>query len=221
MSHFRLLLDLDLARAAPGSQIVSRRVMQVVGLWFALLAASTARADVLQQSDEQPPPPASAGDESSVTADTQRLMQEAARRLADGRLDDETARLHQEILDQLRRVLETAQQQSAQRVPVPSDEPSAGGETGNASSGGTGDQAAGGERTNNAADSSDRPGEAELSDGEIQHRRNLANAVWGHLPARERDRMEGAFSERFLPQYDDLVRRYYESLATDSTGEPQ
>ncbi len=42
----------------------------------------------------------------------------------------------------------------------------------------------------------------------------MATSVWGYLPEQRRDEMLGAFSERFLPSYDELVRQYYESLAT-------
>jgi hypothetical protein len=149
------------------------------------------------------------------------LMQTAAQRLADGQLDDETTRLHDEIMDQLRNVLAAAQQQQQTPLPVPVDMPGSSSDTGSSASGGTGDQPQSSERTSDAAESSELPGEGELSDGEVQRRRNLATSVWGHLPPRLRDKMEGAFSERFLPQYDDLVRRYYESLATDSAEPPQ
>jgi hypothetical protein len=151
-------------------------------------------------------------------SDAPELMQTAAQRLADGQLDDETIRLHEEIMNQLRRVMDATRQPA--RLPVPADTPGASSDSGSGAAGGTGDQPQGSERTSDAAESSDLPGEGELSDGEIQRRRNLATSVWGHLPPRLRDKMEGAFSERFLPQYDDLVRRYYESLATDSEEQP-
>jgi hypothetical protein len=172
--------------------------------------------------DSQPvdvEPQASSPDATAVdTSQAPELMQTAARRLADGQLDEETAQLHEEIMDQLRRVMDAARQPAP--LPVPSDIPGSSSDNGSNTSGGTGDEPQGSQRTSDAAESTELPGEGELSEGEIQHRRKLATSVWGHLPPRLRDKMAGAFSERFLPQYDDLVRRYYESLATDAAEQP-
>ena len=37
--------------------------------------------------------------------------------------------------------------------------------------------------------------------------------VWGHLPPALRRELLNIYSEKYIPQYEDLVRRYYESLA--------
>lgn len=37
--------------------------------------------------------------------------------------------------------------------------------------------------------------------------------VWGHLPPSVRRELMNVYSEKYIPQYEDLVRRYYESLA--------
>ncbi len=37
--------------------------------------------------------------------------------------------------------------------------------------------------------------------------------VWGHLPPALRRELLNVYSEKYIPQYEDLVRRYYESLA--------
>ncbi len=150
----------------------------------------------------------------SAAAETAELMQTAGRRLADAQLDDETAQIHDDIVDRLRRLLEQAQQQAARKVPMPTPSPDSSATPDDSATGGTGEQGDR-RRTDNAAESSDVPGGGDLSDGEIQRRRQLATSVWGHLPPREREKMEGAFSERFLPLYDDLVRQYYEALATE------
>ena len=44
-------------------------------------------------------------------------------------------------------------------------------------------------------------------------RRALINEVWGHLPPSVREKLLNVPSEKLLPQYDNLIRRYYESLA--------
>jgi hypothetical protein len=215
-------------RASAASRLTRPRVRSA-GQWLACLLVLSI-ATVVSAADPQPADadnvePGSAAPLDRFlppdhASDTPQLMQAAAQRLADGQLDEETTRLHDEILDRLRQVLDAAQRQSAQRFPVPAESPGSNSQAGAAVAGGTGDEPQRRDQTSDAAESSDVPGDAELSDGEIQRRRNLATSVWGHLPPRVRDRMEGAFSERFLPQYDDLVRRYYEALATESTDSP-
>ena len=54
-----------------------------------------------------------------------------------------------------------------------------------------------------------------------ERRRVLADAVWGHLPPREREELMRTFSERFLPKYEEQVRRYFEALSRrDNPSEP-
>lgn len=43
-------------------------------------------------------------------------------------------------------------------------------------------------------------------------RQDSFSDVWGHLPERVRDRLMNLKGDRYLPKYDDLIRRYYESL---------
>jgi hypothetical protein len=47
----------------------------------------------------------------------------------------------------------------------------------------------------------------------LARRRALINEVWGHLPPAMRERLLNVGSENLLPQYEELIRRYYESLA--------
>lgn len=47
----------------------------------------------------------------------------------------------------------------------------------------------------------------------LAHRRALINEVWGHLPPALREKLLNVGSEKLLPQYEELIRRYYESLA--------
>jgi hypothetical protein len=42
--------------------------------------------------------------------------------------------------------------------------------------------------------------------------RPLLREVWGHLPPALRERVPSDFHETILPDYDDLVRRYFEAL---------
>ena len=143
-------------------------------------------------------------------------MRDAESRLANGQLDAETGDLQEQINSNLTKLLEALEQQAAQPAPS-SDEDAQQQASGQdpSAAGGTGDP--GQLPTDSTAGEStegDRPGT--LSAAELARRRNLATSVWGHLPERERDEMLGAFSERFLPAYDELVRQYYEALATQN-----
>lgn len=48
---------------------------------------------------------------------------------------------------------------------------------------------------------------------EQARRAQMIKDVWGHLPPHLRAAMQNAFSEKYLPKYEDLVKKYYESLA--------
>ncbi|REJ96997.1 MAG: hypothetical protein DWQ34_00800 [Planctomycetota bacterium] len=161
---------------------------------------------------------ASADQTDAAIRETLELMRQAETRLADAKLDDETAYLQQRILANLEDLLEQAANQKAERVDVPmdteSDSESQTAETSEAER--TGSPDAGGDSPSGEGDSSETPRQGgDPSATEVEQRLDLATSVWGHLPPRKRDRMQGAFSERFLPAYDELVRRYYEALATD------
>lgn len=47
----------------------------------------------------------------------------------------------------------------------------------------------------------------------LARRRALVDEVWGHLPPAMRERLLNVQGEKLLPKYEDLIRRYYESLA--------
>lgn len=51
-------------------------------------------------------------------------------------------------------------------------------------------------------------------------RRRLEKDVWGHLPPGLRQQLLNVYSEKFLPKYDDMVRRYYEALAQQESANP-
>lgn len=49
--------------------------------------------------------------------------------------------------------------------------------------------------------------------GNLDQRENFADAVWGHLPPRERNDLLRTYSESYLPGYENRVQRYFEKLA--------
>lgn len=59
-----------------------------------------------------------------------------------------------------------------------------------------------------------------ISAEEEAARQRLAKDVWGHLPLGLRQELLNIFSEKYIPKYDEQVRRYYEALAEESRNEP-
>jgi len=147
-----------------------------------------------------------------LTAETVAAMQQAQAGFDEGIVNDESDALQTGILDRLRRLSDLVRQQS--QVRTAGQSAPAGNKGAHTSNSGDGQGAAG--RNLDAADSSEAAtGEAGGSANTPTGTRDLATSVWGHLPARQRDRMQSRFSERFLPQYEQLVRQYYEALATE------
>jgi aspartate aminotransferase-like enzyme len=47
----------------------------------------------------------------------------------------------------------------------------------------------------------------------------LIKDVWGHLPPHVREAMLNSMSEKYLPKYEELVKKYYEALAQKTKTE--
>jgi len=171
------------------------------------------------------------GEPQSPVAIIDRLLEntESAReRLAAGTLDEETASIQRQILDDFDALLD----QTGSPPPSASPPPPQGGAESRGdgaegtpqSAGQTGGQSAEDSRSERNGESSDDPNAAsresaertvagEETAAERERRLGLATAAWGHLPPKVREQMRSAFSETYLPEYDELVRRYYEALA--------
>lgn len=64
-----------------------------------------------------------------------------------------------------------------------------------------------------SADSQELSDAARAKAADEARRVQVIKDVWGHLPPHLRDAMHQAFSEKYLPKYEDLVKSYYEALA--------
>jgi hypothetical protein len=64
-----------------------------------------------------------------------------------------------------------------------------------------------------SADSQELSDAARAKAADESRRAQLIKDVWGHLPPHVRDAMQNAFGEKYLPRYEDLVKKYYEALA--------
>ena len=59
---------------------------------------------------------------------------------------------------------------------------------------------------------------SETHSPELLRQRRMLEEVWGHLPPALRERMQNVISEKYLPKYDEMIRRYFKSLAQDETS---
>lgn len=161
-----------------------------------------------------------------------REMRDAGTRLDKGKLDEETRQLQRKIVADLEKLLK---QQGAPPPDSPSsggspqspDSPQDGQPSGNPSadqkpsnnppsaaggSGGAGKQRRSDQE--NAAESQERTEGGIPTDAERKRQRQmLTDAVWGHLPPAVKEQLNRSFNDRYLPEYDAQIRRYYEALA--------
>lgn len=175
------------------------------------------------------------------TVELTRQLTEARDKLRAKETGADTQQLQREILATLDELLKQPPQK--QKPPPPSNGGSSG--SGQASSGSSssrpqpmprGGQQSDGEAEPSAESQQARPSdERERTDAEGSEERNgtrrggpvplprrrLEVDVWGHLPEKVRERLLNAYGERMVPQYEDLVQRFYRSLAeTSSKTEP-
>jgi hypothetical protein len=70
-----------------------------------------------------------------------------------------------------------------------------------------------------SADSQERTDPARAA-AEQARRAQLIKDVWGHLPPHVREAMLNSVSEKYLPKYEELVKKYYEALAETNRRKP-
>lgn len=78
-----------------------------------------------------------------------------------------------------------------------------------------------GQERQDAADSEERTGPTKEGKPPPLPRRRMEVDVWGHLPDKVREKLLSAYGERMVPQYEDLVQRFYRSLAETGTSGSQ
>lgn len=125
-------------------------------------------------------------------------MQEIARALATGGATAEVRRQQQQVLEEMQRYRHEGASSSTSAAARREKANGAAGEPDSVASGVAGEAGA-------------EPQQGPSGSRPVQ--RELFDAVWGHLPAGERDELLRSFNERFLPQYEQQIRAYYEALA--------
>jgi len=71
-----------------------------------------------------------------------------------------------------------------------------------------------------ARQSSERKEEGQATVGRLDSRNAYIKDAWGHLPPAMRQQLLNIYTEKFLPQYENQVRRYYEALAEQKKRAP-
>jgi hypothetical protein len=66
-----------------------------------------------------------------------------------------------------------------------------------------------------AQDSTNRLGKAEPARPDPQLFQNMMKDAWGHLPKRDREQVLQNTPDKFVPQYELLIEKYYKRLAED------
>ena len=81
---------------------------------------------------------------------------------------------------------------------------------------GSGADQAGQRSSSNQLDSTAAIEQGTAAAAELAQRRVVIRQIWGHLPARLREQVLNQSDEKFLPQYEDLIREYFRALAEKS-----
>lgn len=158
-------------------------------------------------------------------------MRAAHQKLADKNTGPETQILQQQVIAALDELLKRPPQQNPSQNPPPEAGASSGaGQSGQRAessskpqdqpdSQATGrDPASRPEGTTarnreQAEDAQERAGISRPVDVSQLRRRRLEVDVWGHLPEKIREQLLSTYGEKMVPQYEDLVRRFYEVLS--------
>ena len=138
-----------------------------------------------------------------------RQMRAASERIAQSDTSEETQATQGNVVKELEKLIEQAKKQGA------SGNKSASGKgTGKA---GAGDGQA---QPGNPQESTDRVGKANTEPTQKTEVKDLLRRIWGHLPEKQRDEMQNAFSDQFLPKYEKLIEEYFQRLAEERATGP-
>jgi len=129
-----------------------------------------------------------------------------------------TETVQQRIVEDLARLIEQAQRQRAQQQSSNSKQQQQTAKRRSVQQPKSSTGQSPGQNSNKpAADSTDRLGQSERARPDPELFKGLLKDSWGNLPEREREQMMQMSPERFLPQYELLIERYYRRLAEERT----
>lgn len=152
-------------------------------------------------------------------------MREAQQRLGREETGAETQEVQQKVVDDLQKLIDLAQQrqsrtsqrQAQQRQQQPNMP-----QQGQPENRGVPDQPQQPRQDQPGQQNRQRPEDSEennrsdqLRPAELLQRQRFVEEIWGHLPPVVRERMRNVISEKYLPNYEDQIRRYFKSLADE------
>ena len=147
-----------------------------------------------------------------------REMQLVEQLIADNEKRDGAQQIQDRIVNDLAKLIEQAEQQAQQQSSSQSQNQQQTAKRKSVQQPKAPGKASAGKQSNKpASDSSNRLGRAEAARPDPELLRGLMKEAWGHLPQREREQMMQMSPERFLPQYELLIERYYRRLAEEQS----
>ena len=157
-------------------------------------------------------------------------MRVAEERISQRDTGAETQSLQRNIVDDLDKLIEIAQQQSRQQRSSPNQQQQQQDDSSQQSKqeqsqqpqpsqqqGATSAQGVTQQQNDQAEQSTQRDDQADEIEIDLQTRNRLITEFWGHLPPAIRQRLLNIREEKDLPKYSDLVRQYFEALAEQGT----
>lgn len=154
-------------------------------------------------------------------------MRNALERIEKDDLSRETQQIQQKVVDDLQKLIDLANQRQSQsrsrqrngsenqRQQKSGREQSPEGGQQQQQPSPSKEDPSGQQNRNRPEDSDDGVREGEVKSADLLRQRRLVEEVWGHLPPALRERMRNIIDEKYLPNYDELIRRYFKSLAEE------
>ncbi|MCH7686765.1 MAG: hypothetical protein IH899_08805 [Planctomycetes bacterium] len=153
-------------------------------------------------------------------------MLDAEKRIGNRNIGEETQNIQKKVVDDLQKLIDLAnqrQQQSQrrrqnsrrQRNQQQNGARQQGPQQQQKPSSPSGQNRSGQQNRKQPGDSGAGARVGETNSSELLRQRRMLEEVWGHLPPALRERMQNVISEKYLPKYDEMIRRYFKSLAQD------
>lgn len=150
-------------------------------------------------------------------------MRRAGKLIENKQTGRETQQIQQQVvqnLEALIRQIETAPQNPSPRPSPNNNQKPDDKKNSGKQKGGQGEQSSQQVSQGPARKSSERNEQGLVTTGDLANRNAYIKDAWGHLPPAMRQKLLNIYTEKFLPQYEDQVRRYYEALAEKKKRTP-
>lgn len=153
-------------------------------------------------------------------------MRSAEQRLGDGDTGSETREIQEEIVTNIQKLIDLAQnqqsrppQQPNQDQPPPDQRPRNSKDPKSKPEEKQEPNQAQPKKNQLAKESTEEERQAAARAAERARRRQMINDVWGHLPPSVRKQLLSMSGDKYLQKYEDLARRYFEALAEQDATE--